>query len=459
MANLGIDQKLQIIIVPSGATYKTPDTKTGLLIFREGTNIIEVNGHEYQAAKTGDLSKITEALKNTGYLTIGSDGVLTANNPGTVAALLGTKISTNASGTTKTVSAWITDLQSKIDGINANITNIKSNITTLQNATKTDGSGDFVVRDKSDSGKTDFANTTAIQEAINAAKTEAISSAATDASQKDDQVKKDLIGTGTASESSSESLNPGEGNTWAKGEAKTLSNLKDLILDLQGKLDTLTTTDLTAVNNAIKAIKKELSDGTEGGDLANTLIDKLSTFLGGKTSWAINGTTATNVAAIITALETEIKARIASVGKANGEGLIDVTTDANKNVTVSSTDSLKNAVTNANSAIQSVNKASGEGLIAVSTTDKNVTVSSTQDLKNAVNKANDALPKGSGNTYTSAVDLANKLKGNSSSDTKTSTTIEGAKKYADSVSSTAQNNAINKAKEYANSVITWTVIS
>ena len=499
MANLGIDQKLQIIIVPSGATYSTPDTKTGLLIFREGTNIIEVNGHEYQAAKTGDLSKITEALKNTGYLTE-SDGVLIANNPGTVAALLGTKISTNASGTTKTVSAWITDLQNQITNIGKRVSTNETNITNLKAATATDGSGKFVVRE-SGTGKTDFATTTAIQEAINTAQTNAINAAATDAGNKDAQVKKDLIGNGVDSTADdSTALNPGSGNTWAKSETKTLSSLKDLILNLQGKLDTLTTTDLTAVNNAITAIKNELSTGN-GADLANTLIDKLSTFLGGKTSWTINGTNATNVAAIITALETEIKARIASVNKASTETLIDVTTDSNKAVTVSSTselttavgkansaiqsvnkptneslisvstntntkavtvsstDSLKTAVTNANSAIQSVDEVSGEALIAVNTTDKNVTVSSTKALQTAVANANAALPKGSGNTYTSAVDLANKLKGNSSSDTKASTTIEGAKKYADSVSSTAQNNAINKAKEYANSVITWTVIS
>lgn len=500
MANLGIDQKLQIIIVPSGANYSTPETKTGLLIFREGSNIIEVNGHEYQAAKKGDLSVITTALKNTGYLTE-SGGVLTANNPGTVAALLGTKISTAASGDKKTVSDWITDLQSKIDGINTNITNINGKITSLQKATATDGSGNFVVRDKSGSDKTDFATTKAIHTAINTAKTNAINAAAGDATTKVNNAKDALIGNGTASESSSNPLEPGDGNTWALNETKTLSSLKDLILNLQGQLTTLSGKDLTEVNNAIQAIKKELTDGSEAGDLANTLIDKLSKFLNGKTSWTINGTTATNVGAIITALETEIKARIASVGKPDGETLIDVTTDSNKAVTVSSTQDLKTAVTNANSAIQSVkngtneslitvstntntkavtvsstsnlqtavtnansaiqsvNKGSNEALISVSTTDKNVTVSSTKALQTAVTNANAALPKGSDNTYTSAVDLANKLKGNSSTDTKTSTTIEGAKKYADSVSSTAQTNAINQAKEYANSVITWTVIS
>lgn len=485
-SSLGYSSKLQIVIVPSGKTYTTSTEGKHVLVFREGENIIEVNGVKYQATSSADLTAITTALKNTGYLTDGSDGVLTAQDPGTVAALLGTKISTADSGTTKTVSAWITDLQSKIDGINANITNIKSNITSLQTATKTDGTGNFVVRNKSGEG-TDFTNTTEIQTAINDAKSDAISAAATDASQKDAQVKTDLIGTGTASESSTKPLEPGEGNTWALNEAKTLSSLKDLILNLQSQLTTLSGKDLTEVNNAIKAIKKELTDGSEAGDLANTLIDKLSTFLGGKTLWTINGTNATNVEAIITALETEIKARIASVGKADGETLIDVTTDSSKNVTVSSTKNLKTAVTNANNAIQSVNNGTnetlitvgttnkavtvsstsalqtavtnansaiqsvgadaGEALIAVSTTDKNVSVSSTKSLQSAVNNANNALPKG-GNTYKSAVDLADKLKGNSSTDTSDSKTIEGTRKYAEKT-----------AKTYADSVITWTVIS
>ena len=489
MANLGIDQKLQIIIVPSGANYSTPDTKTGLLIFREGTNIIEVNGHEYQAAKTGDLSKITEALKNTGYLTE-SGGVLTAQAPGTVAALLGTKISTADSGTTKTVSAWIDDLSGKISGINTNITNINGKITSLQKATATDGNGNFVVRDKSGSGKTDFANTTAIQIAITDAKTAAIDAAKKDASQKDDQVKKDLIGTGTASESITKPLEVESGKTWALNETKTLSSLKDLILNLQGQLNTLTDTNLEEVNNAIKAIKQELLDGQGNG--LTTIIDGLKVFLDsglttGGASYTVNGKTCTSLQQIITALETEIKARIASVGKADEETLIDVTT-TNKNVivssteelktavgkaksaiqsvnngsnetlisvstntntkavTVSSTDSLKTAVTNANSAIQSVNKGNNESLILVSTTDKNVTVSSTDSLKTAVTNANNALPKGS-STYASAVDLANKLKG-TAGDSKDKTTIEGAKTYAKET-----------AKSYADNVITWTVIS
>ena len=484
---LGFSSKLQIVIVPSGKTYDTPTKDTHILVFREGENIIEVNGVKYQATSSADLTAITTALKNTGYLTAGSDGVLTAQDPGTVKALLGAKISTATSGTTKTVSAWIDDLQKQITNIGKRVSANETNITNLKTATATDGTGKFVVRE-SGTNKTDFATTTAIQTAINTAKKGAIDTAATDASNKDAAVKKDLIGNGVDSTADdSTALNPGSGNTWAKSETKTLSSLKDLILNLQGKLDTLTTTDLTAVNNAITAIKNELSTGN-GADLANTLIDKLSTFLGGKTSWTINGTTAANVAAIITALETEIKARIASVGKANGETLIDVTTDSNKAVTVSSTQDLKTAVTNANSAIQSVkngtdeslisvstsNKAVtvssttslqtavtnansaiqsvdevfGEALIAVNTTDKNVTVSSTKALQTAVTNANAALPKGSGNTYTSAVDLANKLKGNSSSDTSDSKTIEGTRKYAEKT-----------AKSYADNVITWTVIS
>ena len=63
--NLGFNSKLQIVIVPKGKNYATPTTKTGLLIFREGTNIIEVNGHEYKATSSADLTAITTALKNT----------------------------------------------------------------------------------------------------------------------------------------------------------------------------------------------------------------------------------------------------------------------------------------------------------------------------------------------------------------------------------------------------------
>lgn len=444
-SSLGYSSKLQIVIVPKDKQYTTSTEGKHVLVFREGENIIEVNGVKYQATSSDDLSAITTALINTGYLTE-SGGVLTANNPGTVAALLGTKISTADSGTTKTVSAWIDDLQKQITNIGKRVSTNESNITNLQNVTKTDSSSTFVVR-KSGTGETDFATTTAIQTAINTAKKGAIDSAATDASQKDAQVKTDLIGTGTASESSTKPLEPGQGNTWALNETKTLSSLKDLILNLQGQLTTLSGKDLTEVNNAITAIKKELSDGSAAGDLANTLIDKLSTFLGGKTSWTINGTTAANVEAIITALETEIKARIASVGKANGETLIDVTTDLNKKVIVSSTSELQTAVTNANSAIQSVKNGTNESLISVSTDNKAVTVSSTDSLKTAVTNANAALPKGSGNTYSSAVDLANKLKG-TKGESKDNTTIEGAKSYADYT-----------AKTYADSVITWTVIS
>ena len=39
-SSLGFNSKLQIVIVPKGTNYATPDNKTGKLIFREGTNII-----------------------------------------------------------------------------------------------------------------------------------------------------------------------------------------------------------------------------------------------------------------------------------------------------------------------------------------------------------------------------------------------------------------------------------
>lgn len=498
--SLGFTSKLQIIVVPSGKTYNTSTEGKHVLVFREGENIIEVNGVKYQATSSADLSAITTALKNTGYLTTGSDGVLTAQDPGTVDALLGAKISTAALGTTKTVSAWIDDLQKQITNIGKRVSTNESNITNLQTATKTDSNSTFVVRDKSGSG-TDFANTTEIQTAINKAREDAKSAAATDASTKVNNAKEALIGNGITSESITKPLEVEQGKTWAQNEAKTLSSLKDLILNLQGQLNTLTGTNLENVKNTIKAIEQELIDGN--GDGLTTIIDGLKLFLGaglttGGASYTVNGKTCTTLQQIITALETEIKARIASVSKASGETLIDITTDSNKNVIVSSTGSLKTAVTNANSAIQSVNKTSaeslisvstsnkavtvsstgslqtavtnansaiqnvgaapGEALIAVSTTDKNVTVSSTKELKTAVNNANNALPKGN-SKYANAAALESGLKGNSSSDTSDSATIAGAKKYADSASSTAQSNAEATALRYANSVITWTVIS
>ena len=192
-SSLGFNSKLQIVIVPSGKNYATPADKTGKLIFREGTNIIEVNGHEYKATSSDDLTAITTALKNTGYLTQ-SGNVLTANNPGTVAALLGTKIATSGDDK-KTVSGWIDDILDQISGINTNISNLKG-------LTNTEGTGAFVVRDKSgENNTTDFANTTAIQAAITKAKTDAISAAKEDATKKDDAVKTALIGSGKDSTS------------------------------------------------------------------------------------------------------------------------------------------------------------------------------------------------------------------------------------------------------------------
>ena len=495
-SSLGFDSKLQIVIVPKDKKYDTSTKNTHILVFREGTNIIEVNGHEYQAAKTGDLSKITEALKNTGYLTEESNGVLTAKAPGTVADLLGTKISTTASGDKKTVSAWIDDILGKISLIDSNISNLK-------NLTNTEGAGAFVVRDNSGGGKTDFANTKAIHTAIDNAKKAAIDAAATDATNKDNQVKKALIGNGTDSPSDdSTPLKPGSGNTWAKSEAqqKNLSHLKDLLVDLQGQLDTLSGTNLKEVKDTIAAIKQELING-EGSGLT-TIIDSLKVFLGsglttGGPSYTVNSETYTKLQEIITALETEIKARIASVSKRSGETYIDVTTDSNKNVIVSSSEDLKTAVTNANSAIQSVNKGSNdslilvstsnkavtvssspalqtavtnansaiqsvntseETLISVSTSNKAVTVSSTPELKTAVTNANAAFPKGE-SSYKDAAALESGLKGNLSSDKADAATIAGAKKYADSKSAAAQSNAEAKALLYANNVITWTVIS
>ena len=469
-SSLGFNSKLQIVIVPKDKNYATPADKTGKLIFREGTNIIEVNGHEYQAAKTGDLSKITEALKNTGYLTE-SNGVLTAEAPGTVAALLGTKISTAASGDEKTVSAWIDDILGQISGINTNISN-------LQKATETNGTGNFVVRDKSGEGKTDFANTTAIQTAINNARNAAIDAAATDAANKDDQVKTYLIGNGKDSaDVNSTPLKPGSGNTWAKSEAqqKNLSHLKDLLVDLQGQLDTLTGTDLNKVNNAIKAIEKELTDGGSG---LTTIIDGLKVFLGSglNTDGATHtvGGTQRNytLQQIIDALEGQITAvqdKHSVVEGGNGSAsdknyavVTSSTTNGKTTYTVQTSTALDTAISNAKTTISTVDGTVGKtNYITVTKSTSghdNYTIKTTSDLDTVAAKARAALPKGS-SKYNDAAALESGLKGNSSSDTADSATIAGAKKYADSASSTAQSKAEATALSYANNVITWTVIS
>lgn len=472
-SSLGFNSKLQIVIVPKDKTYATPTDKKGKLIFREGTNIIEVNGHEYQAAKTGDLSKITTALKNTGYLTE-SGGVLTANNPGTVAALLGTKIATSGDGK-KTVSAWIDDILGQISGINTDITN-------LEKATATDGTGNFVVRDKSGEGKTDFANTTAIQTAINKAREDAKSAAATDASDKDTQVKKDLIGGGKDSTSAdSTPLKPGTGNTWAQSEAqqKNLSHLKDLLVNLQGQLDTLTGTNLEKVNNAIKAIEQELKDG-EGSGLT-TIIDGLKVFLGsglntGGATHTVGGTSSNyTLQEIITALEGQITAVQSKhsvveggTGTASTKNYAVVTSSTTEGKTtykVQTSTALDTAISNAKTTISTVDGTVGKtNYITVKKTAGNgatadsYTIKTTSALDTVATKAAGALPKGS-SSYTDAAALESGLKGNSSSDTADSATIVGAKKYADSASSTAQSNAEATALSYANNVITWTVIS
>lgn len=471
-SSLGYQSKLQIVIVPSGKTYATPESKTGKLIFREGTNIIEVNGHEYKATSSADLTAITNALINTGYLTE-SNGVLTAQASDTVAALLGTKIATSGDDK-KTVSGWIDDILGQISGINTNISN-------LQSLTNTEGTGAFVVRDKSGANKTDFANTTAIQTAINNAKNDAITAAKKDASDKDAEVKKALIGNGKDSaESSSTPLKPGKGNTWAQSEAqqKNLSHLKDLLVNLQGQLDTLTGTNLENVNNAIKAIEQELKDG-EGTGLT-TIIDGLKVFLDsglttGGASYTVNGKTCTSLQQIITALEAQIaKAQAnhsvvtdgvtgdAEAGSTNYAVVTSSTTDGKTTYTVKTTKTLDTALSNAKTTITTVGGNAGKtNYITVTkytSGHDNYTIKTTSALDTVATKAAGALQKGS-SLYTDAAALESGLKGNSSSDTADSATIAGAKKYADSASSTAQSNAEATALSYANNVITWTVIS
>ena len=472
-SSLGFTSKLQIVIVPSGKTYATPADKTGKLIFREGTNIIEVNGHEYKATSSADLTAITTALKNTGYLTAGSNGALTANNPGTVAALLGTKIATSGDGK-KTVSAWIDDILGQISGINTDISN-------LEKATATDGTGNFVVRDKSGEGKTDFANTTAIQTAINKAREDAKSAAAKDATTKVNAAKEALIGTGKDStESSSTPLKPGTGNTWAQSEAqqKNLSHLKDLLVNLQSQLDTLTGTNLENVNKAIQAIEKELKDG-EGSGLT-TIIDGLKVFLGSGlnssgATHTVGGTSSTyTLQEIITALENQIKAvqgkhsvvtdgvtGDAEAGSTNYAVVTSSTTDGKTTYTVKTTKALETALSNAKTTITTVGGTASNTANYITVTKSpgtgskadNYTIKSTTALDTALSNAKTAVTGGTGTaSSTNYIAVTKTTNGHDSYAVSTTTAL-------DSAISSAQTNAEATALSYANSVITWTVIS
>ena len=466
-SSLGFTSKLQIVIVPSGKTYATPTDKTGKLIFREGTNIIEVNGHEYKATSSKDLSAITTALKNTGYLTE-SGGALTATNPGTVAALLGTKIATSGDGK-KTVSGWIDDILGQISGINTDITN-------LQNVTKTDSSSTFVVRESGEN-KTDFATTTAIQTAINTAKKGAIDTAATDASNKDAAVKKALIGSGKDSTTAdSTPLDPGTGNTWAQSEAqqKNLSHLKDLILNLQSQVNTLSGTELDKVNDAIAAIKKELVDG-EGSGLT-TIIDGLKVFLGsglntGGATHTVNGVSKTTLQSIIDALESEIDAvqskhsvvegGTGTASTSNNYAVVSSkTTDGKTTYTVKTSAALDTALSNAKTTITAVGgNASTSKYITVTktagsgATADNYTIKSTTALDTAISNAKTAVTGGTGTaSSTNYIAVTKSTNGHDSYAVSTTTAL-------DSAISSAQSNAEATALSYANNVITWTVIS
>ena len=424
-SSLGFNSKLKIVIVPHDKHYDTPTKDTHILVFREDENIIEVNGHKYKATSSADLTAITTALKNTGYLTTGSDGVLTAKDPGTVAALLGEKISTDASGDKKTVSAWIDDILGQISGINTDISN-------LQNVTKTDSSSTFVVR-KSGTDETDFATTTAIQTAITDAKTAAITAAEAYASDEDTQVKKDLIGDGKDSAAAdSTPLKPGTGNTWAQSEAKqkNLSHLKDLILNLQGQLNTLTKTDLTKVNDAIKAIEQELING--GGNNLTTIIDGLKVFLGsglntGGATHTVGGTSSNyTLQQIITALEGQITA-VQSKHSVVTDGVEGDATASDTNYAV----------------------------VTSSTTDGKTTytVKTTKALDYALSNAKTAVTGGTGAaSSTNYIAVTKSTNGHDSYAVSTTTDLDLA-------ISSAQSNAEATALTYANSVITWTVIS
>ena len=562
MANLGYSSKLQIVIVPSDQTYASPTgaEMTGKLIFREKDNIIEVNGHKYQASSTSDLGAVIEGLKNTGYLTESGGALVATQNLSTVADLLGDKIKVSGPTGTATVSAWIESLQGNISSIEADITN-------LQNLTGTGATGTFVERSKNG---TDYANTDAIAGAIANAKTtvgatgsyvtvtktegsgstpdsyqvsttnaltEAIANAKTTiagatgsyitvtktpgsgatpdsytvstndtldtaiTTARNDAVstaKSQLIGTGAIAPAGATGLSNDE--VWMHNEEQTLSHLKELINDLGGK-------DLADVQEAIKAIKNELKTG-EGADLAETLIDKLSSFLNSKTEWTVNGATGVhNVEGIIAALEEEISAAAdaakdahSTVGATGTYITVTSATGAGggKDYTVASTTALDTAISHAKTTVGAtgtyvtVTKTEGTGAnpdsYKVSTTDALDTaishakttvgatgsyvtvtktegtganpdsyqVSTTAALNTAIANAKTTVTGGTGTatTKTNYVAVTKNTGAGATGDSYAVSTTAAL----DTAISAAQTNAENTAKGYADSVISWTVI-
>lgn len=430
---LGASQRLQIIVVPAAVNdnYTSPSTaadRVGKLIFRELTNTIEVNGHEYHAdnGQFANLGAALTALVNTGYLreTSENSGVYEAVTPaiGTVSSLLGDLISSTTQTdehdniTSQSVSAWITALQTDIQN--------------LKTLTATGTSSTFVVRDKTtaygQTGATDFETTAQIHTAIAGAKQDAIDT---------------VVGTGAT----------GEHPTWGENEAQTLSHLKDLINTLGGGSEV----SLSDIQDQIDQILNEMS-GVGSEDL-NTVLDAYRTLRGYTNGTApaltVEGATGTitTIQDVIDALEDLIDNSKTVVSGATGDTYISVTDTTVQGATattytVQSTTGLSNAIGNAKTTVTA----------ATGTASSNAYVT--------VTKTPGVLANGTGDSYaiqsTKALDDAisnakSTATGTGSYITVSVATGTGSTGDAYTIGTTA---ALDTALAKADNVVSWTVI-
>ena len=151
---------LQFIIVPTGKTYTTPETKTGILVFREEYNTIEVNGHLYHCddintTHANDFTNLAAALtslKEAGLMTE-SGGIYTKSTPITVSET-GISLGTDSNDTpitSGTIQQFLTALEGEIGAIRTDyvthvntvpITQNTHNVTITGNDINVGGSGD-----------------------------------------------------------------------------------------------------------------------------------------------------------------------------------------------------------------------------------------------------------------------------------------------------------------------------
>ena len=303
MTYLNTTTPLKIKIYSNNAPA-TPSNAVGVISFDEKSQRIGIRGHWFgqSNADIGEIvtnfPKVLTALTNNHLLTsqtsgdvttytaasdiigdLSSTGVTGAGSDTKVASLLGALQSqiTNLGSTYATD----TELTTKIAEVNTTI----SNLTATVGSTTVDTNKHVAVQVVESGGK--LTSLTVTESDIASAAT------LTAVEKKADSAVQSVNGiTGPTAVIGAKDINVAQGVTGGvTGNFFNKDNQNDSILDAIQKLDTalnnITGTNLKNINDAITAIKNELKTG-EGADLAETLIDKLSSFLNNKTKWTVS---------------------------------------------------------------------------------------------------------------------------------------------------------------------------